>query len=321
MKTKKAHLISSFIVLAIGIVFGGLFQKFYGFGFILEAFGIKYQAKPIPQVTQTINESNILVEYQGKMQLFILAGQSNMSGRGDVPQSQTINSRIYVFGNDYRWKLAIEPIDDPLNQVDEISEDSPPGYSPVTSAGYSPATSFASAVLERNPDMVIGLIPCAMGGTKIFEWKRSLSDSTLYGSCLKRAKAASVMGNISGLLFFQGESDTVNTVEAEIPVVPNQWADDFIEFVGNWRIDLELPELPVVFAQIGANINPDLYPNWAIIQEQQRSVQLPFCEMIITDDLKINNDRHFSTEGYQIIGKRFAEAYLKVKSDLGKSLE
>jgi hypothetical protein len=40
-------------------------------------------------------------EFQGKLSLFILAGQSNMSRRGNVPSNQIADSRIFVFGNDY----------------------------------------------------------------------------------------------------------------------------------------------------------------------------------------------------------------------------
>jgi hypothetical protein len=70
-------------------------------------------------------------------------------------------------------------------------------------------------------------------------------------------------------------------------------------------------ELPVVFAQIGANTRPNRYPNWKIVQEQQSSVRLPFCKMIKTDDLALGDTVHFTTESYRIIGKRFAEAYLE----------
>lgn len=33
------------------------------------------------------------------------------------------NPQIYLFGNDYLWKLAKELVDDPTNQVDKVSED------------------------------------------------------------------------------------------------------------------------------------------------------------------------------------------------------
>jgi hypothetical protein len=41
--------------------------------------------------------------FRGKMQLFLLAGQSNMSGRGRLPDEKPEpNPKIFVFGNDYQ---------------------------------------------------------------------------------------------------------------------------------------------------------------------------------------------------------------------------
>ena len=68
-------------------------------------------------------------------------------------------------------------------------------------------------VVAEFADMAIGLIPCAKGGSLIHDWRRNLDDNTLYGSCLKRARAASLMGNVAGLLYFQGEIDAVDPKE------------------------------------------------------------------------------------------------------------
>lgn len=308
MKLKKAHIITVIVAFIIGVVVGNLLEKGYGVKTILKAIGVGSQSQ-----TTATSEDSIPEKYQRKLQLFILAGQSNMSGMGDLPKSgTTINPRIYVFGNDYRWKLAKEPVDDSSNQVDKVSEDTP--------AGYSPALSFATTVLKQNPDMVIGLIPCAKGGSSIHEWQRNLSENTLYGSCLKRVRAASVMGNVAGFLFFQGEIDTVDPKEQpERTFLPHQWAEKFTSLVRDWRSDLNLPELPVVFAQIGSNTEPDRFKNWAVVKEQQRNVQLPFAAMIITDDLALRDYVHFTTESYKIIGQRFANAYLDLLSTMNRS--
>jgi hypothetical protein len=308
MKIWKSHNLPV-VALVIGMVFGVLLQKYCGAGNLLRAVGLNYQANSLPQATQK-SKGGIPEEHQGKIQLFILAGQSNMSGRGDVSQSEA-NSKIYVFGNDYHWRLASEPVDDSSNQVDKVSED--------PDAGFSPALSFAAAILEQQPDAIIGLIPCAKGASSIHEWRRNLSDNALYGSCLKRARAASTMGEVTGLIFFQGEADAADPIQyPELTLYPNQWADKFSVFVSDWRRDLNLPELPVVFAEIGTNTTPDQFPNWAVVQEQQRGVRLPFCAMITTDDLPLKDNVHFTTESYQIIGRRFAEAYTSLQQEQQK---
>ncbi|BAU66894.1 hypothetical protein STA3757_43000 [Stanieria sp. NIES-3757] len=304
MNFKKAS-IGTIIIFAIILTFGIFSESSYALRKIFKIISVNYRTSFRSQTTT--NKGNIPEEHQGKLQLFILAGQSNMAGMGDLSTSKIVtNPRIYVFGNDYHWKLATEPIDDATNQVDIVSKD--------LDAGFSPAMSFATTILEQHPDMLVGLIPCAKGGSSIYEWQRNLADNTLYGSCLKRVRVASSMGNVASLLFFQGEIDTVDPTK-EFPkkiLLPNQWADKFKVFVQNWRNDLNLPTLPVVFAQIGTNTEPERFINWAVVKEQQRQVRLPFSAMITTDDLALKDYVHFSTESYQIIGQRFAQAYLEL---------
>lgn len=304
MKLKTTQIATIFVVFTIGLILGAFLEKTYGFRNILKG---NFQTNSNSEKTET-NQSNIPQKYQGKLHLFILAGQSNMSGLGELPAETKTNPKIYVFGNDYRWKQAKEPVDDPTNQVDKVSLD--------TDAGYGPAMDFATTVLKERPEMVIGLIPCAKSGSSIHEWQRNgnLDENTLYGSCLKRVRAASLMGNVAGILFFQGEIDTVDPKEDPKRIFSaNQWANRFTLLINNFRGDLNSPNLPVVFAQIGSNTEPKRFINWAVVQEQQRSVKLPNSAMITTDDLALKDYVHFTTKSYQTIGQRFAKAYLSLQ--------
>ena len=141
----------------------------------------------------------IPVAAQGKLELFVLAGQSNMSGRGELSGDLPTHPGVFVFGNDYRWQLAQEPLDHSRDQVDLVSMEPPDDE-----AGYSPGMAFAFELLAQNPDRQIGLIPCAKGGTTIAEWAPSRATTSLYGSCLQRIHAARSMGQVAGILFFQG---------------------------------------------------------------------------------------------------------------------
>ena len=304
MKLKTTQIATIFVVFTIGLILGAFLEKTYGFRNILKG---NFQTSSNSEKTET-NQSNIPQKYQGKLQLFILAGQSNMSGLGELPTEIKTNPKIYVFGNDYRWKQAKEPVDDPTNQVDKVSLD--------TGAGYGPAMDFATTVLKERPDMVIGLIPCAKSGSSIHEWQRNgnLDENTLYGSCLKRVRAASLMGNVAGILFFQGEIDTVDPKEDPKRIFSaNQWANKFTLLINNLRGDLNSPNLPVVFAQIGSNTEPGRFINWAVVKEQQRKVKLQNSVMITTDDLALKDYVHFTTASYQTIGQRFAKAYLRLQ--------
>jgi hypothetical protein len=226
-----------------------------------------------------------------------------MSGRGKMPPSGTpTHPRIFLFGNDYRWHLASEPTDDATNQVDLVSEDK--------AAGFSPGMAFARGLLERGFEPPIGLIPCAKAGTAIAEWQRSMSDRTLYGSCLKRVRAASTMGKIAGLLFFQGEADgTDPQADSQVERSPYTWDKKFTAFITDFRNDLSLPDLPVVFAEIAPHPSGEPNPFRQMVKAQQRGLELPNGGMITTDGLEQKPDDHFTTESYRIIGDRFAEAF------------
>lgn len=237
----------------------------------------------------------------GRLALFVLAGQSNMSGRAPLDEVQPPAPDIYVFGNDGRWRPAVEPVDSPEGQVDAVSLD--------TRAGLGPSRAFADSLKARYPDLVIGLIPCAKGATIIEEWYTSPDDATLYGSCLKRVRAAEPMGRLAGVLFFQGESDTndLDTLHG-FPLRPDTWATHFTRYVHDLRRDLGDSRLPVVFAQIGVHTAPDRYVNWATVQAQQASVDLPRVAMITTDDLSLVDRVHYDAPSYRTIGGRFASA-------------
>ena len=182
----------SVLFVSIGFILGMLIAigVFWLFIQDREASVVEYNVFPVIGENK---DNTIPNKYIGKLSLFILAGQSNMSGRGEMPSEPLpVNPRVFVFGNDYRWHYGIEPIDASQGQVDTVSRDG--------KARYSLATSFAETLLEKDSTLIIGFIPCARGATSIEKWQRNLSDNSLYGSCLKRARAASTMGPIKGLL-------------------------------------------------------------------------------------------------------------------------
>lgn len=303
MKSKRIFLPLLFsMVFLVGVLAGAVIQKMIGIGNVLRAVGIPYPTSMLPVDSAISPPVEIPQAHRGAMSLFILAGQSNMSGWAPVPRDETVDSRVYVFSNDYRWRIASEPIDDPHDQVDKVSEDRP--------AGFSPSLAFALANLGRQPRMVIGLIPCAKSSSSILEWQRNLSDDSLYGSCLKRAHAASPMGRVSGMLFFQGETDALKPhLYLQSELKPGEWSMLFSAFITDFRRDLREPYLPVVFAQLGSNPLSEDFPNWEVVKEQQQSIQLPMTAMILTDDLPYHDGLHFTTDSYRTIGKRFADAY------------
>lgn len=297
------------IVFSSGVLIGSVVQKYYGVSEDVRGVGAaNIPARISSRVivpSSVIAEPGIPEEFLGRLSLFILAGQSNMSGRGDLPPKESIHPRIFVFGNDYRWKIAREPIDAAQGQVDLVSEDK--------EAAFGPGLAFAMYLLKAKPDMAIGLIPCAKASTSITEWQRNLSERSLYGSCLKRIRAATTMGAVAAMLFFQGESDALDPDRFSMrSPAASSYAEKFDTFVGDLRKDISLPSMPVVSAQIGTHKAPGDYVNWEIVKEQQRRIKLACAAMITTDDLALADEVHFTTESYRLIGQRYADAFLQL---------
>lgn len=87
---------------------------------------------------------------------------------------------------------------------------------------------------------LIGLVPCAVGGTRIQEWSRG---SVLYQHMIGRTKAALTSGGkIGAVLWYQGESDTVKHEDAY------SYRARLEKLIFDLRTDLQLPHL--LFIQV-----------------------------------------------------------------------
>lgn len=292
-------------VLALGLGVGIAGQKYLNvsdrIGALTKKIGIyKYFAAPTVASGAPLAASMIPEQAQGQLALYVLIGQSNMVGQSAVPAGFTPPENTYTFGNDYQWHKADFPVDSAQGQVDEVSLDQ--------LAGFGPALPFAQALATADPKQAVGLISCAKSGSAIAQWGRSLSDRTLYGSCLKRVRAASTMGTVSGILFFQGEADAIDPEQfPAIAPAADTWAEQFATFAYNFRQDIGSPNAPLVYAQLGQPADLEGLSNWAAIQQQQESIQIPNAKMIKTSDLPMIGI-HFTADSYIEIGNRYAAA-------------
>ena len=120
------------------------------------------------------------------VQVFLLAGQSNMVGRGEPISAGTgpVDANLLVY-RDGGWQVAQDPLG-PDNDEER---------------GVGPGMTFGLGALSHEPPGTkVGLIMCARGGTSIDAWRRT---SGLFTNCQKMAKAAG--GTVAGIVFLQGE--------------------------------------------------------------------------------------------------------------------
>ncbi|KAJ7570707.1 hypothetical protein O6H91_01G132600 [Diphasiastrum complanatum] len=246
--------------------------------------------------------------------VIILSGQSNMAGRGGlttklsedgtttkewdgaVPlECQVEQGTILRLSVDLEWENAQEPLHF------DIDTGKP--------CGLGPGLVFASSVIQsckamgKMPVPVLGLVPCAIGGTSIKEWEKG---SPLYEQMIRRVRAAVDKGGVlRALLWYQGESDTLS----------EDLARDFRRrleiFIANVRCDLQSENLP--FIQVGITADNHPHPHFVTqIREAQLEINLPRVYYVDAHGLPLQEDRvHLTSEAQVQLGKMLADVYLK----------
>lgn len=138
--------------------------------------------------------------YVGVGDVFVIAGQSNASGRGTNSQSYShATIKASLFGNDYTWRELADPTDSITNQGDTISKE-------TVQSGGSVWPLLATSFLA-DQGVPVSFIPSAKGGTRITDWLPGANHqnrATLYGSMVYRALQ---VGGVKAILWWQGEAD------------------------------------------------------------------------------------------------------------------
>jgi hypothetical protein len=162
---------------------------------------------------------------------------------------------------------------------------------------------FADRIAELRPNVEIGLVQCAVGGYGIDYWAKDVRTTTLYGSCIKRAKEAAADGVVRGVVIFNGESDAN-------PEKVKSYAKKLLRLIADLRGDLG-ENLSVVFTQIGPEPwgNPS-FASWDEMQVIQARIAVPNAVMVSAIDLQSSGFRspHLNTTGYVTLGRRHADA-------------
>jgi hypothetical protein len=227
-----------------------------------------------------------------KVWVFLMAGQSNMAGRGFVePADTVINKRIFSIDQSGKIIYAKEPLH---------------FYEP-TRTGLDCGVSFAGNLLNAVPKNVsILMIPTAIGGSAIHQW---LGDSSYRGVSLmsnfiSKVAIAKQHGVIKGILWHQGESDAKEDRIVVHQQQLNKLFKRFREITGD-------PKLPVIIGELGSYSNDNTH--WqkinSILHEYVSTD--PYASIINTQDLKHGGDTvHFNSEGQRMMGVRFSRSYI-----------
>ena len=283
------------------------------------------------QLRAVDDSQNVLaaIEVHGVLvgDLWVLSGQSNMVGNGRLVELEPPHELVHNFNMRYEWEVAEEPLHSLAESTDEAHWANAGHLEPLWAVprrkatgplegeerarfrrnrqhGTGLALSFAKQVVSQT-GVPIGLIPCAHGGTSLKQWDPGLKSAgrkSLYGAQLARIQ--SVGGTVKGVLWYQGEADMARGSAAA-------YGERFRRHIEQLRADLQQPDLPFYFVQIGRYVTENPMA-WNVVQEAQRIVEqtTPHVGMVVSVDQPLDDIIHISGGGLKTIGRRLASRVL-----------
>ena len=233
-----------------------------------------------------------LKQENGIISSFLMIGQSNMAGRGELSDVPPIDNPDCFMLRMGRWQRLREPVN-PDRGIFEGEFHS----------GVSLGGSFAGEAVHLFGK--VGMIPCADGGTRIDQW---MPGEILYDHAVMMTELAVRTSRLRAILWHQGESDC--TADADV----DAYRDKFIRMMTSLRNDIGLPDLPVVIGELSEEITG----RWGVEDRPVRfnrilhgiAEELPHCGIVSVKGLTLKPDGiHFDAVSQSELGRRYFDAY------------
>src|SRR5690606_21817210 len=226
--------------------------------------------------------------------IYILMGQSNMAGRGKVTPEyrDQHHDRVIMLNKENQWVEARHPLH----------------FDKPKAAGVGPGRSLGGAMADADPNVTIGLVPCAVGGTTIRKWTPggydSVTDVHPYDDAIRRIKEAMKKGIIKGVLWHQGEGDAG-------PKSSQVYVDKLTELIDRVRKEVGNPELPFVVGQLARYRDHYQYINNEL---PKLPAQVPYTIVVSSEGLWHRGDgTHFDSPSASEYGRRYADGMLQLQ--------
>jgi hypothetical protein len=262
-------------------------------GLCLVPAGAPGQASP-PLVSADITA---LPEGCERLDLYLLIGQSNMVGLGALPALVQNNPDVVMM-------RYTRPEDSPADEGWYVARH--PLHEGANNAGAGPGLTFAGAMREADPEARVGLIPAAVGGSRIAQWAAAGKN---YQNAVRRAKAALAAGppgrtRLGAVLWLQGEADTDETRAAVYPAALH-------DLVDRLRAEFGDADLPFIVCTIGERGTGDKLRLQGVINAALLALPQHRARTACVDarDLQGFIDAvHYNTATSEEIGRRYAAA-------------
>lgn len=236
-----------------------------------------------------------------QVEVFILAGQSNMDGRGhakdlDAAAKGPVKDVEIWYVNPQARSNGFEPLATGFAIA--------PGYKgKVPSDRFGPELGFGQAMAEKLPGKHIVIIKCSKGGTSIAkDWNPQTGP--LYPLLLKTVREAldalDKRGDtytVHALCWHQGESDAHDTAQ--------EYQDRLTNFMTRVREGLKMPDLPIIIGAVYDNQKRDgVRAGQKAFTEADKHAALVTVEGLKTAD----GGTHFDSPSVIELGRRLAQA-------------
>ncbi|MCH5600812.1 sialate O-acetylesterase [Niabella ginsengisoli] len=238
-----------------------------------------------------------------KFHVFILMGQSNMAGYGTLEAADTIPvPHVFKLPTVYKESLQWQPAAHPL-------------HNRLSSDRFGLGLPFAKQYLKHNKGITVGLIPLGWGGASINQLNKG---SNVYNDFLVKLAFAKKYGTVKGVLWHQGESDTVDEEAA------NSYEQKLHKLTADIRKDVGDENLPIIVGNLAEFYGtskehnaPDRVKRINKVKQVLRNVanKIPatgFVETTGCTSIDAHNV-HFDRASYIILGKRYYEVYAGIK--------
>lgn len=240
--------------------------------------------------------------------VYLLAGQSNMDGRGLIDdltdeQQAPVDEAIVFYRSVPRTSDGWQTLAPGFSV--------PPKYKGAfPSPTFGPEMGFARSMLKAQPDTKLALIKGSKGGTSLrADWKAGVrgnfeSQGPRYRDFIETIRMATNQlrergdeFRIRGLLWHQGESDSKSSTEV--------YSRRLNQLVVRIREDIGVPDLPVVVGEVFDNEKRDnVRAAIQSVAQKSASVGLVSSEGTATSD----PGTHFDAPSQLLLGKRYATA-------------
>jgi carbohydrate esterase-like sialic acid-specific acetylesterase len=232
-------------------------------------------------------------EQEPRLDLFLLVGQSNMAGRGDIEA---------IDREPLDHVLALDAAGDWVPAVDPLHWDKP-------SAGVGLGRTFAQEYLRTHPGVTVGLIPAAVGGSPISSWQPGKlyeeTHSHPYDDAIARARHALERGTLRAILWHQGESDRA-------PDLAPKYGAALTALIERFRRELHAPRVPFLIGQLGQFPGAGAWdePTQSVDRAQREvAARVPYSAFVPSAGLTSKPDNlHFDARSLRELGKRYAAA-------------